>query len=156
MRQGVRAGNATTGNCLVVTGIRKRPRAIATLDGRKAERYRKREVAVDCQTPQPSYSQKACEVRSERGLRRFRTPVLGYHAPTLNCGARMEAYYELKACRVSGSDHFVPVLNLGQQALTGVFPRSADEQVTRGPLELVWCPDSGLLQLKHTYNPSEM
>jgi 2-polyprenyl-3-methyl-5-hydroxy-6-metoxy-1,4-benzoquinol methylase len=68
----------------------------------------------------------------------------------------MEAYSELKACRVTGSDHFVPVLNLGHQVLTGVFPQSAENVVTRGPLELVWCPDSGLLQLKHSYNPAEM
>src|SRR6185369_9181544 len=68
----------------------------------------------------------------------------------------MATYHELKSCRVSGSDHFVPVVNLGHQALTGVFPRSAADSVTRGPLELVWCPDSGLLQLKHTYDASEM
>ena len=47
-------------------------------------------------------------------------------------------------------------LNLGHQALTGIFPKSADTAVTRGPLELVWCPASGLLQLKHTYNAAEM
>ncbi len=68
----------------------------------------------------------------------------------------MSAYRELKACRASGSDHFVPVLNLGMQALTGVFPRAADEPVTRGPLELLWCPTSGLLQLGHSYDPGEM
>ena len=68
----------------------------------------------------------------------------------------MEPYRELTACRVSGSENFLPVLNLGHQALTGVFPRSAEDVVTRGPLELVWCPDSGLVQLKHTYNPAEM
>ena len=68
----------------------------------------------------------------------------------------MATYSELKACRVTGSDYFVPVLNLGHQVLTGVFPKSAEDVVTRGPLELVWCPDSGLLQLKHTYDPSEM
>jgi hypothetical protein len=50
----------------------------------------------------------------------------------------------------------VPVLHLGQQALTGVFPRSADVPVTTGPLELVWCPASGLLQLNHTYAAAEM
>jgi hypothetical protein len=68
----------------------------------------------------------------------------------------MSAYRELQACRTSGSDHLVPVLNLGMQTLTGVFPRSADEPVTRGPLELLWCPTSGLLQLGHSFNPSEM
>ncbi len=30
------------------------------------------------------------------------------------------------------------------------------QAVTRGPLELVWCPDSGLLQLGHTFDPGEM
>ncbi len=68
----------------------------------------------------------------------------------------MESYSKLKACRLSGSDHLVSVLNLGHQILTGVFPKSADEVVTKGPLELVWCPESGLLQLGHSYNPSEM
>ena len=63
---------------------------------------------------------------------------------------------EIKQCRVGNSGHLVSVLNLGHQTLTGVFPESAKEVVTTGPLELVWCPDSGLLQLKHTYDSSEM
>jgi hypothetical protein len=50
----------------------------------------------------------------------------------------------------------ITVLDLGHQALTGVFPKTAGEPVTVGPLELAWCPQSGLLQLKHSYNPSEM
>lgn len=68
----------------------------------------------------------------------------------------MANYHEISNCRVSGSDHFVSVLDLGAQALTGVFPSRASELVTVGPLELVWCPDSGLLQLKHSYEPSQM
>jgi C-methyltransferase C-terminal domain/Putative zinc binding domain/Methyltransferase domain len=68
----------------------------------------------------------------------------------------MESYKEIKNCRVGGSGHLVAVLNLGHQALTGVFPSNAGESVTVGPLELAWCPDSGLLQLKHTYNSAEM
>lgn len=63
---------------------------------------------------------------------------------------------EIRKCRVSGSTHLVSVLNLGEQFLTGVFPRDISQSVTRGPLELVWCPDSGLLQLKHSYSLSEM
>jgi hypothetical protein len=47
-------------------------------------------------------------------------------------------------------------LNLGFQALTGIFPKDAAQPVTVGPLELVWCPQSGLLQLKHSYNAGEM
>ncbi|WP_069264405.1 class I SAM-dependent methyltransferase [Paraburkholderia nodosa] len=68
----------------------------------------------------------------------------------------MNSYRAIPGCRVSGSTHQIPVLNLGHQALTGVFPKSADEPVTRGPLELVWSPGSGLLQLAHSYEPSEM
>ena len=59
-------------------------------------------------------------------------------------------------CRVSGSENLVPVLSLGQQALTGVFPRTADANVSIGPLDLVWCPESGLLQIAHVYDADEM
>lgn len=65
------------------------------------------------------------------------------------------SYQRLERCRVSGSRNLIPVLHLGEQELTGVFPRPGEE-VTRGPLELVWCPDSGLLQLAHSFDPSEM
>jgi len=68
----------------------------------------------------------------------------------------MENYTKIEKCRVASSDHLIPVLNLGQQVLTGVFPKTAQDVVTRGPLELVWCPASGLIQLNHTYNPEEM
>ena len=69
----------------------------------------------------------------------------------------MSSYKEIESCRVAtGSKHLVSVLNLGYQALTGVFPKGAQEDVTVGPLELVWCPESGLLQLKHSYDADEM
>ena len=63
---------------------------------------------------------------------------------------------EIEKCRISGSSNLLSVLNLGEQYLTGVFPKSKSEKITRGPLELVWCPDSYLLQLKHSYDTSEM
>lgn len=65
-------------------------------------------------------------------------------------------YKEIKSCRISGSKNLVSVLSLGEQYLTGVFPRTVDEKITKGPLDLVWCPDSGLLQLKHSYSLDEM
>ena len=68
----------------------------------------------------------------------------------------MAAYREIKNCRINSSEHLVSVLNLGNQALTGVFPRSSETPVTVGPLELVWCPESGLLQLKHSFDSAEM
>jgi C-methyltransferase C-terminal domain/Putative zinc binding domain/Methyltransferase domain len=65
-------------------------------------------------------------------------------------------YRRIDKCRVSGSTHLISVLNLGEQVLTGVFPKKRGADITSGPLELVWCPDSGLLQLGHSYAPSEM
>lgn len=68
----------------------------------------------------------------------------------------MTSHAKLKRCRVSGSENLVSVLQLGTQALTGVFPADTSTPVSAGPLELVWCPDSGLLQLNHSYDADEM
>lgn len=65
-------------------------------------------------------------------------------------------YRKIDRCRVSQSANLISVLNLGHQELTGVFPKSRIEALTAGPLELVWCPDSGLLQLAHSYEAEEM
>jgi len=65
-------------------------------------------------------------------------------------------YTEIKECRISGSKNLITVLSLGEQYLTGVFPKNKDEKPTKGPLDLVWCPDSGLLQMRQTYNLEEM
>ncbi len=66
------------------------------------------------------------------------------------------AWRKLERCRVSGSSDLIPVLDLGVQELTGVFPKTREEPVTAGPLQLVWCPDSGLLQLGHSFDPGEL
>lgn len=65
-------------------------------------------------------------------------------------------YTEINKCRISGSTNLINVLSLGEQYLTGVFPKTKDEKITKGPLDLVWCPDSGLLQMKHSYSLDEM
>ena len=65
-------------------------------------------------------------------------------------------YTEIKKCRVSDSTNLITVLSLGEQYLTGVFPKTVDETITKGPLDLVWCPDSGLLQMKQSYSLDEM
>lgn len=65
-------------------------------------------------------------------------------------------YRRIDRCRLSGSTNLVSVLNLGSQELTGVFPKTRETEVTSGPLELLWCPDSGLLQLAHSYDANEM
>jgi hypothetical protein len=65
-------------------------------------------------------------------------------------------YQEISKCRISESTNLIKVLSLGEQFLTGVFPKSTNEIITKGPLDLVWCPDSGLLQMKQSYSLDEM
>jgi hypothetical protein len=65
-------------------------------------------------------------------------------------------YKEITKCRISDSTNLITVLSLGEQSLTGVFPKSRDEKISKGPVDLVWCPDSGLLQLKQSYSLDEM
>jgi cyclopropane fatty-acyl-phospholipid synthase-like methyltransferase len=50
----------------------------------------------------------------------------------------------------------VVVLDLGEQALTGFFPRSVDEVVPTAPLQLAWCSACTLLQLAHSFDPGEL
>lgn len=68
-------------------------------------------------------------------------------------------YREIKKCRICGNTHLERVLDLGEQMLTGVFPREINEIVTTGPLHLVKCIGEGacgLLQLEHSYRLDEM
>lgn len=65
-------------------------------------------------------------------------------------------YTEIKKCRISQSANLITVLSLGEQYLTGVFPKHKETPVTKGPVDLVWCPDSGLLQMKQSYSLDEM
>ena len=65
-------------------------------------------------------------------------------------------YKEITKCRISNSTNLINVLSLGNQYLTGVFPKNKEEKVTIGPVDLVWCPDSGLLQMKQSYSLEEM
>lgn len=67
----------------------------------------------------------------------------------------MSMYTEIESCRVSKEKDLVTFLNLGNQKLTGVFPKP-NEDLETGPLELVWSPSSYLVQLKHTFEPTEM
>lgn len=65
-------------------------------------------------------------------------------------------YKEISKCRISNSTNLINVLSLGSQYLTGVFPKNRNEKPTIGPVDLVWCPDSGLLQMKQSYSLDEM
>jgi hypothetical protein len=61
-------------------------------------------------------------------------------------------YTEIKDCRLCKSTRLSKVLDLGVQALTGVFPKSRDDEVPAGPLQLCKCDDCDLVQLRHNYD----
>lgn len=69
-------------------------------------------------------------------------------------------YKKVEKCRICGNTHLERVLDLGEQMLTGVFPRVKGEKVTTGPLNLVKCTGGehacGLLQMEHSYDLGEM
>lgn len=69
-------------------------------------------------------------------------------------------YKKVEKCRICGNTHLEQVLDLGEQMLTGVFPRERGAKVTTGPLRLVKCTGGGdvcgLLQLEHSYDLGEM
>ncbi len=67
----------------------------------------------------------------------------------------------INGCRMCGNTDLRPVLDLGDQYLTGVFPKPLEQQsVSHGPLELVRCSGGaetcGLVQLHHSYDSSEL
>ena len=57
-------------------------------------------------------------------------------------------------CRFTG-DPLTSIMDMGAQALTGVFPESPESPVSVSPLELAWSEKSGLVQLAHDY-PGEL
>jgi len=69
-------------------------------------------------------------------------------------------YKKISSCRICGNKVLTNFLNLGNQILTGVFPKEKDkESVSSGPLELVKCNGEnscGLVQMQYSYSLSEM
>ena len=67
-------------------------------------------------------------------------------------------YKEIEGCRICGNKNLVSIIDLGSQALTGVFPGKG-EDIEKGPLELVKClgnDSCGLVQLKHDYQMEKL
>lgn len=69
-------------------------------------------------------------------------------------------YKKIEKCRICGNPQLERVLELGEQMLTGVFPREKGADITTGPLHLVKCTGDGdvcgLLQMEHSYDLGEM
>jgi hypothetical protein len=78
----------------------------------------------------------------------------GYAVPAM--------YRAVDRCRICGNPNLVPLLSLGEQTLTGVFPSGRDTPLARGPLELVRCTAGskadycGLVQLRHSYDSAAL
>ena len=67
--------------------------------------------------------------------------------------------HQISQCRVCGNEHLVEIVSLGNQVLTGVFPKSQDDAVPSGPLELVKCHGENachLVQLRHSFEADQM
>lgn len=70
-------------------------------------------------------------------------------------------YKEISRCRMCGNTALTTILNLGLQALDGVFPKRVDDIIESGPLELMKCDSlsangCGLVQLRHSFEPGRM
>jgi len=65
-------------------------------------------------------------------------------------------FHKIEKCRVCGNEHYYTVLDLGDQYLSGIFPKFVDPDMYKGPLKLVKCDEStggcGHVQLEHTFD----
>jgi hypothetical protein len=67
-----------------------------------------------------------------------------------------EMFYKIEKCRVCDNSHLITVLDLGEQYLSGIFPKKVDLDMYKGPLKLVKCDETtggcGHVQLEHTFD----
>ena len=73
-----------------------------------------------------------------------------------------EMFHKIGKCRVCGNTELTTVLDLGNQYLSGIFPKEVDKGMYQGPLKLVKCVDGieldptttscGHVQLEHTFD----
>ncbi|MBN2452710.1 MAG: class I SAM-dependent methyltransferase [Candidatus Omnitrophica bacterium] len=69
---------------------------------------------------------------------------------------------EIRRCRICGNEELISILDLGNQAMTGFFPKDRAENVESEPLQLVKCIENGsddrcgLVQLKHSFDVIKM
>ena len=68
-------------------------------------------------------------------------------------------YTTISKCRICKGNELIDVMSLGEQFLTGVFPKSKSEKITSGPIDLAKCASHdgcGLVQLKQSFDLDEM
>ena len=62
----------------------------------------------------------------------------------------------IKKCRSCESKNLKKTFNLGFQKLTGIFPSRKNQKIPGGSLELFFCNNCKLLQLKNSFDPNMM
>jgi len=64
---------------------------------------------------------------------------------------------KLKNCRSCNSKKLIKVFELGNQKLSGIFPKTTNQKnIPSGNLSMVHCKNCSLLQLEETYDPNIM
>ena len=69
---------------------------------------------------------------------------------------KAEFIREIAECRICRARDFVPVIDLGQQALTGRFPAATEPDPPSAPLVVVRCTHCGLVQLRYSVDTGEL
>ena len=59
-------------------------------------------------------------------------------------------------CVKCKSNNLKEIINLGEQSMTGVFPRKTTDIVPKGILDLIMCLDCSLVQIGHEYPMEDM
>ncbi|MCM0605518.1 MAG: methyltransferase domain-containing protein [Xanthomonadaceae bacterium] len=59
-------------------------------------------------------------------------------------------------CRICQTQKFDTIVELGDQAFTGIFPKTKSQQVPTGELTLVKCKNCDLVQLAHNFDLNQM
>ena len=61
------------------------------------------------------------------------------------------------SCRICGKKKYSKIINLGNQPLSGVFPKiKSNKKVKQSPLNLIRCESCDLIQLYDTANVGDM
>ena len=63
---------------------------------------------------------------------------------------------KINKCRACENNNLSKCLDLGNQYLTGVFPKNKNQNISIGNLSLVYCNKCSLLQLSENFNRFEM
>ncbi len=63
---------------------------------------------------------------------------------------------KISKCRLCNNNKLIDCLSLGNQTLTGVFPKDKNQNISKGNLSLLFCEKCSLLQLSENFNRLEM